>query len=154
MQNIIGEVKIIFRKCTADIIFLVPSFGDKILILRNYYVIASLLLTVGRRRSLTSFLPSSERTTFDISRLIKSMLSSSSRIPFVVIVNRKFLLCSFSIDLAYSTTFLTTIEIHERLAAEEIKFEVVSVCRMFDRKSIAALPTSKGMSFLPWPKSP
>ena len=60
MHDIIGEVKIIFRKCTSDIIFLVPSLGDKLLILRNDYVIAALFID-SRAQTVVYFFSAVER---------------------------------------------------------------------------------------------
>lgn len=62
--------------------------------------------TVFLMASCTSFLPSSERTTFSISLLKNSVASSPSARPFVVVVKRNFLPYFSPCSRAYATMFL------------------------------------------------
>ena len=143
MHDIIGEIKIIFRKCTADIIFLVPSLGDKLLILRNDYVIAALLVG-GRAQTVVYFFSAVEREN-DVRHLAVDKINTviveqntvcshcETEVLVVLFLDRSCIL----------DNFFNNIEIHERLAAEEIKFEVVSVCGMFDKEIYRSLADLK-----------
>ena len=98
--------------------------------------------------------PSNDKTTLDISLFIKSILSSSSNTPLVVIVNLKFLLYIFSCSLAYFTVSLTTSKfINGSPPKKSIsKFFLPSEWEI--KKSTAFLATSKGIKFRSWPKFP
>ena len=139
MHDIIGEVKIIFCKCTADIIFLVPSLGDKLLILRNDYIIAALFID-SRAQTVVYFFSAVEREN-DVRHLAIDKINAviveqnavcshcETEVLVVLFLDRPCILNNFFHD----------IEIHKRLAAEEIKLEIMSVCRMFDKKIYRSL---------------
>ena len=139
MHDIISEVKVIFCKRTADIIFLVPSLGDKLLILRNDYVIAALFID-SRAQTVVYFFSAVEREN-DVRHLAVDKVNAviveqntvcshcETEVLIVLFLDRSCIL----------DNFFNNIEIHERLAAEEIKFEVVSVCGMFDKEIYRSL---------------
>ena len=72
MENVVCEVCIIVSECAANVIAFVSAALDELLKFRNNYVIAA----------------------------ANSIMSSSTSMPFVVSVKRKFLLCCFSMLLA------------------------------------------------------
>ena len=121
MHDIIGKIKIILRKCTADIIFLVPSLGDKLLILRNDYVIAALFID-SRAQTVVYFFSAVEREN-DVRHLAVDKINTviveqntvcshcETEILIVLFLDRSCIL----------DDFFNNIEIHERLAAEEVK---------------------------------
>ena len=139
MHDIIGEVKVIFCKRTTDIIFLVPSLSDKLLIFRNDYVIAALFID-SRAQTVVYFFSAVEREN-DVRHLAVDKINTviveqntvcghcESEVLVVLFLDRSCIL----------DNFFHNIEIHERLAAEEIKLEVVSVCRMLDKKIYRSL---------------
>ena len=121
MQNIIGEVKVIFCKRTADIIFLVPSLGDKLLILRNNYVIAALFID-SRAQTVVYFFSAVEREN-DVRHLAVDKINTviveqntvcshcETEILIVLFLDRSCIL----------DNFFDHIKVHQRLAAEEVK---------------------------------
>ena len=104
---------------------------------------------------MTSFRPSMERTALDISRLMYSMFLSLRSTPLVVIVKRKHLLCSSSMERAYSTVFFT---VSMAISGSPPKKSTSMLRRWPDlamTKSMARLAVSKSMVMRwPVPKSP
>ena len=88
-EHVLGEIQVLRRERAAHIVVLVAADLDELLDLVDDRVKTALSEIVLRTASCTSFLPSRESTTFSISRLRKSMASSLSKSPLVVVVNRK-----------------------------------------------------------------